>query len=144
MSERKNSHGLTQSRSSQLRSAKLKGFVTEPNSLLTNSQWYLINDVSKIRNGRWPAESYVPVRQRARMLIWILFTGAYWNERLSRYPCFRMCRRYLSDWTELGMIVIAWQRRIGNSAIAGPLNGRSDGFRLLQIHCRARIPCLVL
>src|SRR5688500_8340116 len=78
---------------------------------LTDEQWFLIADLFPERprspkGGRPPA----PVRACVEGVLWILRTGARWQDLPKRFPSPSTCWRRFREWTEAGIWKSAWAR----------------------------------
>ncbi|HSG70170.1 MAG TPA: transposase [Planctomycetaceae bacterium] len=86
---------------------------TEPNSQLTDDQWFLIEDLFDWQppsraGGRPPT----PPRAVFEALLWMLRTGGPWKYLPAEFPSESTCRRRLKDWTESGVLVEVWARLV--------------------------------
>jgi transposase len=45
--------------------------------------------------------------------LWILQTGARWQDMPERFPSPSTCWRRLKEWTESGVFAIAWEHLLG-------------------------------
>lgn len=87
------------------------GSTTEPETELTDEQWFLIQDlfpapIPSPQGGRPPA----PARDCVEGILWILRTGARWKDLPRRFPSPSTCWRRLRDWTNAGIWEQAWSR----------------------------------
>lgn len=90
------------------------GSRTAPKPFLNDSQWELIADLFPIPprtslGGRPP----VPPRPCLEGVLWILRTGARWQDLPERYPSPSTCWRRLKAWSESGLFREAWTRLLG-------------------------------
>ena len=90
------------------------GSRTAPPPFLNDAQWLLIADLFPhpeitSRGGR----PRVPPRPCLEGILWILQSGARWQDLPLRYPSPSTCWRRLQEWTELGVWRAAWQRLLG-------------------------------
>jgi transposase len=90
------------------------GSRTAPKSYLTDEQWVLIADLfpyrrTTARGGRPP----VPPRQCLEGVLWVLVSGARWQDLPERYPSPATCWRRLNDWVASGVFEEAWARLLG-------------------------------
>ena len=84
---------------------------TEPKSQLSDAQWDLIADL-------FP--KYVPTRAGGRPpqapraclegILWILRTGARWQDLPKGFPSPTTCWRRLRDWSQSGLFADVWTR----------------------------------
>ncbi len=68
---------------------------------LTDSQWEMIEPIlPKSKSGRGK-RGRPPVNKRHVFngILWILRTGAQWNELPKRYPPYQTCHRYFQNWS---------------------------------------------
>lgn len=87
------------------------GSRTAPKPFLSDSQWLLIADLladppTSPRGGR----PRVPPRPCLEGILWILVTGARWQDLPERYPSPSTCWRRLDEWTRDGRFAAAWHR----------------------------------
>ena len=96
------------------------GSRTAPKPFLTDSQWLLIADLFPdppvSRKGGRPR---VKPRQCLEGILWVLRSGARWQDLPERYPSPSTCWRRHRAWVDAGIFRLAWQR----------LLRRLDGFR---------------
>ncbi len=90
------------------------GSRTAPKPFLNDFQWGLIADLFPIpqrtsRGGRPP----IPPRPCLEGVLWILRTGARWQDLPERYPSPSTCWRRLKRWSESGLFRKAWTRLLG-------------------------------
>ena len=90
------------------------GSRTAPKPFLNDSQWKLIADLfpepqRTSRGGRPP----IPPRPCLEGVLWILRTGARWQDLPERYPSPSTCWRRLKAWSESGLFRTAWTRLLG-------------------------------
>lgn len=90
------------------------GSRTAPKPYLTDEQWLIIADLfpyqrTTARGGRPP----VPPRECLEGILWVLTTGARWQDLPERYPSPSTCWRRLNEWTSSGMFLEAWKRLLG-------------------------------
>jgi transposase len=90
------------------------GSRTAPKPFLNDSQWLLIADVF-----RQPPTSSAGGRPRVEPrpclegILWILASGARWQDLPERYPSPATCWRRLREWTDNGAFLKAWRRLLG-------------------------------
>jgi transposase len=90
------------------------GSRTAPAPFLSDAQWFLIADLFSLRPvGKAGGRPRVPSRPCLEGILWILQTGARWQDLPERYPSPCTCWRRLKEWTESGVWIIAWQRLLG-------------------------------
>lgn len=84
---------------------------TDPKSQLTDEQWFRIADFFP-----WEPPSRAGGRPRVEPrpclegILWILRTGARWQDLPKSFPSPATCWRRLQEWTESGVFQQAWQR----------------------------------
>lgn len=106
-----------------LRGRNTTGSRTVPKPFLTDEQWNLIADL-------FPHPPVSPKGGRPRIepraclegVLWVLKTGARWQDLPERYPSPSTCHRRHRDWTEAGIFTKAWRR----------LLHRLDGFKQIN------------
>jgi transposase len=96
------------------RRSNCTGSRTAPPAFLSDSQWLLIADVladppPSPRGGR----PRVPPRPCLEGILWVLTSGARWQDLLTQYPSPCTCWRRLRDWTDEGRFLKAWSRLLG-------------------------------
>jgi transposase len=85
--------------------------TTEPQSQLTDEQWFLIADLFP-----WEPPSCaggrprVPPRACLEGILWVLRTGARWKDLPKCFPSYPTCWRRLKEWSESGVFQRAWAR----------------------------------
>jgi len=89
------------------------GSTTDTQYELSDEQWHLISDLfpdSSVspKGGRPSALS----RRCVEGIVWILRTGAPWNDLPDRFPSDTTCWRRLKRWTEAGIWKKAWARLV--------------------------------
>ena len=96
------------------------GSRTAPKPFVTESQWLLIADLFPdppvSRKGGRPR---VKPRGCLEGILWVLRSGARWQDLPERYPSPSTCWRRHRDWVAAGVFLAAWER----------LLGKLDGFR---------------
>lgn len=90
------------------------GSRTAPKPFLNDSQWKLIADLFPVPQrtslgGRPP----IPPRPCLEGVLWVLRTGARWQDLPERYPSPSTCWRRLKAWSESGLFREAWMRLLG-------------------------------
>ena len=90
------------------------GSRTAPQPYLSDSQWLRIADLFPHppvgpRGGR----PWVPPRECLEGVLWVLFTGARWQDLPERYPSPCTCWRRHRDWSRSGVFRAAWDRLLG-------------------------------
>ena len=87
------------------------GSRTAPKPFLIDSQWVLIKDLlrdpPKSKRGGRPR---VAARACLEGILWILRTGARWQDLPERYPSPSTCWRRLQEWTAAGVWEKSWRR----------------------------------
>jgi transposase len=87
------------------------GSRTARKPFLSDAQWLLIADLFPDppigpRGGRpWRSS-----RECLEGVLWVLITGARWNDLPERYPSPATCWRRHRDWTRSGIFRAAWDR----------------------------------
>lgn len=97
----------------QRRRPNTTGSRTAPKPFVSDVQWNLIKDLFESPmpspdGGRPRLDS----RQCLEGVLWVLKTGARWQDLPDRYPSFTTCWRRHKQWTEAGTLVNAWKRLI--------------------------------
>ena len=96
------------------RRSNCTGFRTAPKPFLSDEQWLLIADLFPhplvAPQGGRPR---VPPRPCLEGILWILASGARWQDLPERYPSPATCWRRLSEWTDAGVFLAAWRRLLG-------------------------------
>ena len=87
------------------------GSRTEPPAQLTDTQWFLIEDlfpapVAKPFGGR-PAHSH---RDCLEGILFVLLTGCRWKDLPRSLPSKSVCHQRLKTWTKAGIFQRVWQR----------------------------------
>ena len=87
------------------------GSRTAPKPYLTDEQWLIIADLfpyqrTTPRGGRPP----VLPRDCLEGILWILISGARWQDLPERYPSPSTCWRRLNEWVSSGVFLEAWSR----------------------------------
>lgn len=97
----------------QRRRPNTTGSRTAPQPFINDLQWYLIKDLFENPDPS-PAGGRPRVNSRQCMegILWVLKTGARWKDLPDRYPSFTTCWRRHRQWTEAGLIVLAWERLV--------------------------------
>jgi transposase len=84
---------------------------TDPKPQLTDEQWFRIQDLfpwdPPSRSGGRPR---VQPRACLEGILWILRTGARWQDLPKCFPSPATCWRRLHEWTASGVFQLAWQR----------------------------------
>lgn len=89
------------------------GSRTAPKPFLTDFQWKLIKDIfENPEPSPFGGRPRVDPRLCLEGILWIMKTGARWQDLLDRYPSFTTCWRRHKEWTEAGLIVRAWERLV--------------------------------
>ncbi len=96
---------------------------TEPGWQLTDKQWVLIADLF-IEPEPSPAggRPRVPPRPCLEGILWVLRSGARWKDLPKTFPSFPTCWRRLREWTESGVLQVAWARVLRELDGLGHLN----------------------
>ncbi len=102
---------ITLSKWPQRRRPNTTGSRTVPKPFLSDFQWNLIKDLFENPDPS-PLGGRPPIDSRACLegILWVLKSGARWQDLPERYPSPTTCWRRHRDWTEAGLIVLAWQR----------------------------------
>ena len=90
------------------------GSRTEPKPQLTEEQWLIIADLfadpkPSSKGGR----PRVPARWCLEGILWVLKTGARWQDLPTHFPSPCTCWRRLNEWTQSGVFPKAWKRLLG-------------------------------
>ena len=93
------------------------GSRTTPKPFLEDSQWLLIADL-------FPHPPVSPQGGRPRVaprpclegILWVLRSGARWQDLPERYPSPATCWRRLQEWTRSGVWEAAWARLLAKLA----------------------------
>ncbi len=88
--------------------------------LLTDEQWSLIEPllpkpVQSPKGGRKPIDA----RRTLEGILWILRSGARWQDLPERYPSPSTCWRRLRDWEEQGVWIEIWRTFLADLNEAG-------------------------
>ena len=90
------------------------GSRTAPKPFLSDSQWLPIADLFPhppvAPQGGRPR---VPPRPCLEGVLWMLTSGARWQDLPERYPSPATCWRRLREWTDTEVFVQAWRRLLG-------------------------------
>ena len=90
------------------------GSRTAPKPFLSDSQWFaiaeLLADPPPSPLGGRPR---VAPRPCLEGIIWVLTSGARWQDLPERYPSPATCWRRLREWTDDGRFLAAWQKLLG-------------------------------
>ncbi len=97
----------------QRRRPNTTGFRTAPKPFVTDVQWNLIKNLFEPPNpssegGRPRVDS----RRCMEGVLWVLKTGARWQDLSEQYPSFATCWRRHKEWREAGLLVLACERLI--------------------------------
>jgi transposase len=90
------------------------GSRTAPKPFLSDSQWLLIADLLAD-----PPPSPLGGRPRVAPrlclegIIWVLVSGARWQDLPERHPSPSTCWRRLREWSDDGRFLAAWQKLLG-------------------------------
>lgn len=90
------------------------GSRTAPKPFLSDSQWLLIADF-------FPHPPVSPAGGRPRVeprpclegILWMLTSGARWQDLPERYPSPATCWRRRREWTDSGVFLKVWKRLLG-------------------------------
>lgn len=104
---------ITLSRWSRRRRPNTTGSRTAPKPFVSDVQWNLIKDLFEDPEPS-PQGGRPRVSARACLegVLWVLKSGARWQDLPDRYPSFTTCWRRHKQWTESGTLVSAWSRLI--------------------------------
>lgn len=93
------------------RGRNITGSRTVPKSELTDGQWFLIADlfVEPPRSSAGGRPRVAP-RPCLEGILWVLRTGARWQDLPIQYPSPATCWRRLQEWSESGVLQAAWER----------------------------------
>jgi transposase len=72
---------------------------------LTNEQWAIIEPLipEEERQPSGPGRPWRDGREVMNGILWILRTGARWQDLLDRYPSYQTCHRRFRQWVDLGV-----------------------------------------
>jgi len=102
---------ITLSQMPARRRSNCTGSRTTPKPFLEDSQWFLIADLFPDRpvssKGGRPR---VASRKCLEGILWVLTSGARWQDLPERYPSPATCWRRLQEWTSSGAFQEAWTR----------------------------------
>jgi len=87
------------------------GSKMEPNSELTDEQWRLIADLfpHDLRTGQVGRPAIEP-RRCVEGILWVLRSGARWEDLPKHFPSYPTCWRRFQEWTTAGVWTKAWAR----------------------------------
>jgi transposase len=74
---------------------------------ITDAQWEFIRPFipqKELEEGR-PGRPFVPAREVLDGVLWVLRTGAQWNEMPKKYPPYQTCHRRYQKWIRAGVMV---------------------------------------
>ena len=87
------------------------GSRTAPKPFISDSQWNLIKDLfPKPKKSSAGGRPCIGPRPCLEGIIWVLKSGARWQDLPDRYPSASTCWRRHKEWTEAGIIEKAWRR----------------------------------
>src|SRR4051794_37545054 len=90
------------------------GSRTAPKSFLSDSQWVLLDDLlADPPPSPLGGRPRVPPRACLEGIIWVLTSGARWQDLPERYPSPSTCWRRLREWTDDGRFLAAWELLLG-------------------------------
>ena len=90
------------------------GSRTAPKPFLSDSQWLRIADIlADPPPSPCGGRPRVEPRRCLEGILWILITGARWQDLPDRYPSPATCWRRLRQWTDDGRFLAAWQKLLG-------------------------------
>ena len=80
---------------------------------LTDEQWFLIEDLfSWEPPTRFGGRPKIPPRDCLEGILWVLRTGARWQDLPEPFPSYPTCWRRFHEWTESGVWDEAWTRLV--------------------------------
>src|SRR5271168_2599730 len=84
---------------------------TDRRSQITDEQWFLIADLF-VEDPPSPAggRPRIPPRPCLEGIVWVLRSGARWNDLPEHFPSPATCWRRLDEWTKSGVFRKAWAR----------------------------------
>ena len=87
------------------------GSRTEPTPQLTDTQWFLIEDLfpdpePNPQGGRPPRRN----RDCFEGILFVLVTGCRWKDLPNQFPSKSVCHARFQRWVEQGLFTTAWQR----------------------------------
>jgi transposase len=73
---------------------------------ITDKQWEFIRPLFPQRElaEGLPGRPYRPARDVLDGVLWVLRTGAQWNEMPKRYPPYQTCHRRFQKWVRVGLM----------------------------------------
>ena len=74
---------------------------------ITDAQWEFVRPFipqKELEEGR-PGRPFVPAREVLDGVLWVLRTGAQWNELPKKYPPYQTCHRRYQKWVRAGVMV---------------------------------------
>ena len=90
------------------------GSRTAPSPYLNDEQWDLISELfAEPPMSSLGGRPRVPPRECLEGVLWILVSGARWQDLPERYPSPATCWRRLKLWSENGTFLAAWQLLLG-------------------------------
>ena len=92
-------------------------------SELTEDQWEKIAPLLPAPQASpWGGPTAIPDRPCVAGILWILRTGARWQDLPKPSPSLSTCRRRLRDWAEHDVWVKAWRASLGQLDVHGQLD----------------------
>ena len=99
------------------------GSRTAPKPFVSDSQWVLLRDLLQDPpRSELGGRPRVPARECLEGVLWILKTGARWQDLPERYPSPATCWRRLKEWSEAGVWEKAMRRLIRKLDVVGRIN----------------------
>lgn len=72
---------------------------------LTDEQWTVLEPLisEQERRPSGPGRPWLPARNVMNGILWILRTGAWWQDLPDRYPSYQTCHRRFQQWVDSGV-----------------------------------------
>ena len=87
---------------------------TDDRSQLTDEQWFLIEDLFPWEPPtRFGGRPKIPPRDCLEGILWVLRTGARWQDLPKQFPSYPTCWRRFHEWSASGVWDEAWARLVG-------------------------------
>jgi len=87
------------------------GSRTAPKPFVSDAQWDIIKDLfADPLPGKQGGRPRVDPRECLEGVIWVLKSGARWQDLPDRYPHYSTCWRRHNEWVKAGIWDQAWQR----------------------------------
>ena len=97
--------------------------MAKDESLIRDEQWAKIEPLlPEPKASRKGGPKPIPNRPVFEGILWILRTGARWQDMPDRFPSYSTCRRRLIEWEEQGVWLEAWRKFLGELDERGQLD----------------------